>query len=283
MIQRGNSRRLIIVGVGVIVAVIIIALVLSLRGSGSANAQNKPSVTVPVLVAIQTIPQGTNFRAGSTLSTYFQVRQLPPTDVPVFAYRSLNDVTNLIKSTGCQPASAPGCAGQVTAAETIYAGEPVVKGMLSSLGAYRLSQTPSFQIPPGYVGLSIDLSPENDALNSIEQGDTVDLIASYTGNAKNFTAPNQTQYVMEDVKVIGVGGPTATAGSASSVGGGELLLLMRYQQALVIQHLKDFGWTISAVLRSAKEPAIPNFKTIPVTDKWLFVRNNDPFKFNPGY
>ena len=67
--------------------------------------------------------------------------------------------------------------------------------------------------------------------------------------------------------------------------GGTLVLLVRYQQALIIQHLKDFGgsWTISAVLRSAKETDIPHFKTIPVTARWFFVKQDNKFDFTNPY
>jgi hypothetical protein len=93
---------------------------------------------------------------------------------------------------------------------------------------------------------------------------------------------------MNNLKVISVGGPPATTSSstgssAPAAGGGTLLVLAKLQQALVIQHLKDFGWQLSAVLPSAKEPSIPNFSTKPVTDRWMFVKQQNPFETNPGY
>jgi hypothetical protein len=60
-------------------------------------------------------------------------------------------------------------------------------------------------------------------------------------------------------------------------------VLVRYEQALELQHLKDFGWDISAVLRSAKQQTIPHLKTLPVTDKWFFVKTQTPLRQNPGY
>jgi hypothetical protein len=47
--------------------------------------------------------------------------------------------------------------------------------------------------------------------------------------------------------------------------------------------LKDFGWQISAVLRSAHQTAIPHFRTVPVTDRWFFAKSSNPFRTDPGY
>jgi Flp pilus assembly protein CpaB len=170
--------------------------------------------------------------------------------------------------------------------------------MFSTLGAFRQTTGPSFSIPLGFVGIAVNLTDVNSVLGSVQPGDAVDLMASYvpTTNSKlsgiPTSYPPQTQYVLNNLKVIGVGGPPPVANSTtgsttttqtSTVTGGSLLLLARYQEALEIQHLKDFGWQISVVLRSAKEPTIPHFRTLPVTDRWYFAKLANPFKRNPGY
>jgi hypothetical protein len=91
---------------------------------------------------------------------------------------------------------------------------------------------------------------------------------------------------MNDIRVISVNAAVAAPGAAApppATAGGTLILLSRFQQALIIQHLKDFGWQISVVLRSATENDIPHFKTLPVTDKWFFAKSDNPLKANPGY
>lgn len=267
------------------------------RGSGSSAPQ--PVVkTVPVVVAQQVVPQGTTFREGQPIETFFAVKQMPPDDVPFGAYHSISDINAVLKSASCQPPGSSSCAGQITTTETIYQNVPVVSGMFSTLGQYRVSTGPSFEIPVGHVGIALDLSQGNDVLGSIQPGDTIDLIGTYNKQSVSSgpRAPTETQYLMTDMKVIGVGGPPPTApasaqttssgGSSSSpppANGGSLLILATYQDALIIQHLKDTGWQISAVLRSAHETSIPHFKTLPVTDKWFFVKSSDPFKTNPGY
>lgn len=288
MIQRENGRQLIIVGIIVIIIVLLLFFVLQNRG-GSGTTTGTQKLT-PVVVAIQTIPQGTTFRAGQPLTTYFGTQNYPANAVPFGAYTSVKQVANVATSAGCTRNITPTCAGTITTTQTVYQGIPVVSGMFSTLGQYRQTQTPSFNIPLGYVGIAISLSEVNAVLNSIMAGDNIDLIGSYTGGGHgvNPSTPPQTQYLFNNLKVISIGGPPANQSAsgtttAASAGGGTMLVLAKLQEALVIQHLKDFGWTLSAVLPSAKEPSIPHFRTLPVTDKWLFVKMSNPFRTNPGY
>jgi Flp pilus assembly protein CpaB len=287
MIQRENGRQLMIIGIIVIIVVLLLFFVLQNRGGGSSTGSATAEKSTPVVVALQTIPQGTTFRAGQPLTTYFGVKNFPASLVPFGAYSSVKQVANVATSAGCQNNAA--CAGTITTTQTIYQSVPIVSGMFSTLGQYRQTQTPSFNIPLGFVGIAISLSDVNSVLNSIEAGDNIDLIGSYTGGGHgiNTSTPPQTQYLFNNLKVISVGGPpanpSATGTGTPSAGGGTLLVLAKLQEALVIQHLKDFGWQLSAVLPSAKEPSIPHFRTLPVTDKWLFVKMANPFRTNPGY
>jgi Flp pilus assembly protein CpaB len=284
MYQRRNGRQLILVGIVIIVVVLLAGLFFLTRGS-SNTTQNTSTRLSPVVVALQAIPEGTPFRAGQPLDTFFGVRQVPANAVPFGAYTGVAQIADYLKSTGCQPSGVAGCQGQVTTTETIYQGLPVVSGMFSSLGPFRVDAGPAFRIPYGYVGVALNLSDINSVVSSIHPGDDVDLIASYTGQASKLgvDAPPQTQYIMNDVRVIGVGGPPPAAGATAAVGGGTLMILARYQQALIIQHLKDFGWQLSAVLRSAKETDIPHFKTLPVTDRWFFFKTTNPFRTHLPY
>jgi len=163
----------------------------------------------------------------------------------------------------------------------------------------RVAAGPAFQIPYGYVAISMSFSDVNSVIGSIQPGDDVDLIASYTGGeSPSDTKLKQTQYAMNDVRVIGVGGPPpapaapatsarpgGSSPTAQNANGGSLLLLVRYQQALLIQHLKDFGgsWTTSAVLRSSKEADIPHFRTTPIAGRWFFTKADNHFDFKLPY
>jgi len=188
-----------------------------------------------------------------------------------------------------------------------------VSGMFSPLGLFRQAASPAFSIPYGYVAIAVNFDAVNSVLGSINSGDLIDIMASYKPTGPGLgsasaappkSAPGQTQYVLNGLRVLSVNapgptpgntgstnstGPSGSSGAASSTAsaaataGGSLLLLARYQQALEIQHLKDFGWQMSAVLPSAKQAGGQTVKTTPVTDRWFFVKTNTPFRATPGY
>ncbi|HEX6505993.1 MAG TPA: RcpC/CpaB family pilus assembly protein [Chloroflexota bacterium] len=282
MQQRRRGTQLILAGIIVVVLVLGIGLFLANRG-GSSPSKTAAPATTPEVVAIQTIPQGTVFRQGQDLNTFFVVRQAPPSLVPIGAYSSIAQIQSLIVSTGCAPGQV-NCASQVTTTQTIYQNSPVASGMFSNLGQFRNAAGPSFTIPYGYVGIALSFDPINSVIGSIFPGDDIDVIASYHGAAvKGINAQPQTQFVMNDMRVLSVNQPPSAQTGSAPVGGGTLLVLARFQQALVVQHLKDFGWQLSAVLRSAKESDIPHFKTLPVTDRWFWKKSQNPLKEDPGY
>jgi len=297
-----NGKRMMMAGGGVIVLVLVLGLLLMGRGGGGSSKKTVAIAQSNVVVAVQSIPQGTTFTAGQPLNTFFAVKHVPDSAVPFGAYTSLGQISAFLRSTGCAPAQSAGCRGSVTTTQTIYQNLPVVAGMFTSLGQFRTTAGPAFQIPYGYVGISMSFSDVNSVLGSIQAGDDVDLMASYTGGENGSDSKlKQTQFVLNDLRVIGVGGPppapsapisgtrapsaSAAPSAANNTNGGSLLLLVRYQQALIIQHLKDFGasWTTSVVLRSSKETDIPHFRTTPVTANWMFVKQDNHFDFKPPY
>jgi Flp pilus assembly protein CpaB len=282
MQNRRRGTQLILAGIVLVLLVLGIGFFLSNRGGGN-TPQTAAVTTVPEVVAIQTIPTGTIFKQGQDLNTFFVVRQAPPSLVPVGAYTSIAQIQSLAASTGCPPGQT-GCSAQITTTQTIYQNAPVASGMFSNLGQFRNAAGPSFTIPYGYVGIALALDPINSVIGSIFPGDDIDVIASYHGAAiKGINAQPQTQYVMDDLRILSVNTPPSAQTGSAAVGGGTLLVLARFQQALVIQHLKDFGWQLSAVLRSAKETDIPHFKTLPVTDRWFWKKAQNPLKTDPGY
>jgi Flp pilus assembly protein CpaB len=297
MQNRRNGRQLIIIGVVVIVLVLGVGFILMSRGGGAHTSARALTSSAPVVVAQQVVPQGTVFKAGQKLNALFVVKYEPLALVPFGAYSSVAQIEALTRAQGCGPVQAAGCQGQITTSQTIFQNTPVVTGMFSSLGQYRQAIGPAFAIPYGYAGIAVNFDAVNSVIGSINPGDDVDVIASYRGTAiAGVKAPPQTQYVLNDVRVMSVNAPPAPnssggSGSTSSSAppaptaatGGTLVLLVRFQQALIIQHLKDFGWQMSVVLRSASETDIPHFKTLPVTDKWFFAKSDNPLKSNPGY
>lgn len=291
MQNRRNGRQLIILGVVLIVLVLGAAFVLTRGGGGSKTASE--GNLAPEVVAVQTVPQNTVLKPGDNFGTFFAVKQVPSNLIPFGAYTSVNAIEALTKTNGCGPVQAAGCQGQVTTTQTIFQNTPVVTGMFSTLGQFRTGPGPSFTIPYGFVAIAISLAPADSELGSVSAGDDVDLIGTYTGGGKSGSplAPTQTQYLLNDVRVISVnqppqiasGGTANTSQAQASTGSGSIIVLARYQEALEIQHLKDAGWHLSVVLRSSKETDIPHFRTTPVTDSWFFKKVSNPFRTNPGY
>jgi len=313
MQQRKKGKQLMYLG-GIMVALVLGAAFFMTRGGGSSSssapaggtgvAREITGSTTPVVVAVQAIPQGTTLNSAQGLGQYFAVKELPRSIKPTGAYSSVAQIGSLARSSQ----------GSLTTTQTIYQNSPVVSGMFSPLGMFRQAASPAFSIPYGYVAIAVNFDAVNSVLGSINAGDLIDIMASYkpagpslssARSAPPQSAPGQTQYVLNGLRVLSVNGPGPTPGntgstnssssssssssaagsaaSAAATAGGSLLLLARYQQALEIQHLKDFGWQMSAVLPSAKQSGGQTVKTTPVTDRWFFVKTNTPFRASPGY
>jgi Flp pilus assembly protein CpaB len=301
MQQKRNGKQLMMIGGILVVLVLGVGFFFTHQGGSSKPAA--ASSTQPVVIASQTIAQGTVFQRGQSVTDLFKVEQEPSNLVPFGAYTSLTQITALTHTAECGPVQSAGCEGQVTATQTIFQGTPVVSGMFSTLGQYRTGVDPAFAIPYGYVAIAVPLTLANSVQGSVSPGDDVDLIATYTNTSiKDPMRQVSTQYALNDLRVISVNGPPATSTSSSSSSnpltsassssganaqpgaGGNLVVLVRYQQALVVQHLKDDPhWTMSVVLRSAKETDIQHFKTLTVDGKWYFFKQQNPFQENPGY
>jgi Flp pilus assembly protein CpaB len=317
MYERENARRLIILGIGVVAVVVIVgAIFFFVRGRGNSNNTAAGSGTptaiplVSVVVSTVPIPQATNLNV-SQVPTYFGLEAVPGAVAPPDAYTSLSQVQSLI-------ASAP--QGAVTTTQTIFQKSVIVPGMFSTFGQFKTGPTASSVIPYGYEADAVAFDPLDSVENSITAGDDIDIIGSLkapttpcgqtVGNPTcGMHIEAQTQFVLTDVRVLSVNVPppvttgsapvptavpaagvatatpatTPTATPIPAAGGGTLLLLLRYQQALELQHLKDFGWQLSAVLRSSKQQTTLHLKTLPVTDRWFFSKTQTPFKANPGY
>jgi Flp pilus assembly protein CpaB len=164
--------------------------------------------------------------------------------------------------------------------------------MFTNLGSTRTNYDISFTLKKGDVAVSLQVSPVNGAAGAIQPGDYVDIISSWLGSSASSNGggehyknpPTQTQFVMQNVKVLLTGesngaiaaGSTTGSGSSSpsttSTSGGLLTVELSHQDALALQHLKDFSgsWSTSVVLRSASDHGY--FHTVPVTAKWYFTK-----------
>ncbi len=233
---------------------IAVGLICAIAAFGLAYYVTRASATPPkpvipangelVVVARVAIPSGTLITPGMLEVT--RIKGVLPTN----AY------------TSCQPlvgeacATAAGVAAPKTATQSTtlsyYAVVPIAPNTVitqSVVAPNKVAQTPSFgslNLPPGDVAIAIPLSSQQAVAGYLQAGDRIDIIAT--------AASGNTDFSFEDIPVLGIGAPTTTAsGSASSAGGGLVVLQVTRSQALGIEELEKSGSIYSVALRSAAD------------------------------
>jgi Flp pilus assembly protein CpaB len=264
---------------------ILLGVVLTLLSMGGvyfiAKSSSKSAVvgTSQVLVATREIPMHTTFSSVADVQTWFTPTSVTTASSPLGAF---TDATSFAKLEFV--------GGKVATTETIYPKEIVLPSMLTGIGS-RANYDVTSQLPKNDVAVSLEASTVNESGGAIQAGDSVDLIASYLptggggGSGASEVLPNknrtQTQYVLQDLKVLALGtwvaGDTATATTSSTGGSTMLTFAVDHKTALVIQHLKDFGgsWDLSVVLRSLASHK--TYKTTPVDGAYFFSHLRDNF------
>lgn len=262
---------------------IILGAVLTLLSMGGvyviANSSTKSasSGAVSVLVASREIPVHTIFSSTSDVNTWLTPVMFPSKAVPVGALSDAAAFQRTLLSGGKQATS-----------QTIFANEPVLSSMFTGLGSGRTGYTAAFNLPKNDVAVSMTFSQVNASAGGIQPGDYVDLLASFLPNGGGSGAtdksigshPSQTQFVLQNLKVLSTGtlspGGATSSSSSGTTSGGLMTFEVGYQTALILQHLKDFSgsWATSVVLRSAYSKQ--TYNTRPVNVNWFFraLRNN---------
>jgi Flp pilus assembly protein CpaB len=278
-----TSRMFMILGA--VLTILAMGGVYFVATSASKSAQGK---TVQVMVANRLIPAHTVFTTEADAANWFKVAAFPSSSAPAGAYSSPQDFFNKVLRYGKQSNS-----------ETIYTDQPAIPAMFTNLGSTRSNYDLSFTLKKGDVAVSLQVSPVNGSAGAIQPGDYIDIISSWLGGGSSTTgehvsksAPLQTQYTMQNVKVLlngpsnGAITPTTTPGASTSAGSssqGLLTVELSHQQALVLQHLKDFSgsWSTSVVLRSAHDHGA--FHTVPVTANWYFTKSSSKLLYKMPY
>ncbi|GEM_PF-3743590 len=273
--QPKNTSRLFIL-LGAVLTIMAMGGVYFIASKASKSAAGGSAT---VLVAAREVPSHTVFTTSADATTWFKSVQVPASAKPLGAFSSVADFQKRLLASGKQ-----------ATAETVYQNEPLLPSMFYNLGSARTGVTEAFALKKGDVAVSLQASSVNESAGAIASGDSIDLIASFTGvgtsgGSDHYRAPTQTQYVLQNLKVLAVGPITpgspngSTSAPAGSSGGNGSLLTVEtsHQTALIIQHLKDFpgSWEISAVLRSAYDKGL--FHTRPVTVGWFFGRKENSF------
>jgi Flp pilus assembly protein CpaB len=273
---------------GAVLTILAMGGVYFVATSASKSTQGK---TVQVMVANRVIPAHTVFTTEADVANWFAVAAFPSTSAPVGSYSSPQDFFNKVLRYGRQSNN-----------ETIYASQPAVPAMFTNLGNTRSNYDLSFTLKKGDVAVSLQVSPVNGVAGAIQPGDYIDVISSWLGGGSSTgehvsgkNPPLQTQYVMQNVKVL-LNGPssgsitpsTTSGGSSSSTSGsssssGLLTVELSHQEALVLQHLKDYAgsWTTSVILRSASDHGI--FHALPVTANWYFTKSAPKMLYKMPY
>jgi Flp pilus assembly protein CpaB len=265
-VQPKKSSRLFIL-LGVVLTLLSMVGVYFVARSSSKSAAG----TTQVLVATRVIPIHTTFTTPADVATWFVQASVSSTATPQGAFTSVADFVK-----------AQMVGGKVSNTETIYPKEVVLPSMFTGIGS-RPTWDVTAQLAKGDVAVSIQSSTVDESAGAIQSGDYVDLIASYlpAGGGSGATetgqqGSGQTQYVLQDLKVLAVG--TLLPSGASSPAGSSTMLTfaVNHETALIIQHLKDFGgsWLLSVVLRSAYSNT--TYGTHPINGTYYFthLRNN---------
>ena len=267
-----NSRLFILLGVALTLLSMVGVYFIAQSSSQSAAG------TEQVLVATRQIPIHTVFGTTNDVTVWMAPLTVPTSAVPVGAFTS---------SAAFAKSELSG--GRISSAETIYPKEVVLPSMFLGLGKSRTTFTSAFDIPKNDVAISLNATQLDESGGAIQPGDSVDIMASFlpggggSGAADqapsgNRPPPSQTQFVLQNIKVVALGTWTGNGDTATAPAGGSTMLtfVVNRNTSLIIQHLKDFSgsWAVSVVLRSAYSNQ--QYNTSPIDGTYFFahLRNN---------
>lgn len=232
--QRGGQLLIVL---GLILAIITAGLVYT-----ATRAPETKVMTVPVVVAVQDIPERVGLEAPM-----LAVKQWPADAIPADAISKIEDVVGKASVT------------------KIYAGEPLLRGKLVDA---RAASSLTFLIPPGMVAYTIPANESNAVAGAIQAGDSVDVLVTLRIQDVDVRTGNESkdqltaQLTLQDVKVIGIGvwtpprksAPASTAGATTTDASSKpvemrtLTVLVNQQDALVLKYASEQG-TVSLALR----------------------------------
>jgi len=239
-----------------------------------ATKSSSPGTT-QVLVASREIPSHTVFSSASQIGSWLSVLSVPSTTVPIGSFATADAFVKSELSSG-----------KVATSETIYPKEVVLGSMFAGLGS-RPTYTNSYGLSTDDVAISMQAPVVDESGGAIQPGDYVDIIASYLpgGGGSGPTAqlpshPAQTQFVLQNIKVVAIGTwvPSGSGSSSSAASSASTMLTFGVTRklALIIQNLKDFSgsWETSVVLRSAYSDRVYSTSPIDATYYFNHLRNN---------
>lgn len=229
-----RGRILIFLGIvlGLIVFVAVFFVLSQPRG------EVKQVETVPLVVALQEIPERTQIQAP-----WVGLRPFLKESEPTGAIRKLDDVV-----------------GKTTITR-IYKDEPILDAKIAM--TTTLYGIP-YMLPEGMVAVAFPLSDLSGVAGAIRAGDTVDLLLSLDVPAEVGGAGGgrrTTQLTLQDVTVLHVGSWVAAGGEAAEGGAAVLIFQVNRQDALILKWVRENG-TVDMALRPATDHNLVDLGTI---------------------
>ncbi len=251
--KRSSNRLVLLVGIFLaVVAFVLIAVMFSNGGSGISGPTAAP-VTAKVVVAAKDLALGTKITADAVGTK----------DVAV----------------GDKPADSYGDTSQVigqTVRQNVTSGQLITSVVLNSGGSIQ-----DISVPPGLVGIAVQVDQVTGVGTLIKPGDRVDVVTGFstfpvvtyergnTGPAASGVAAvavpydqNSVKTVVEGLQVLGTllppaqdtGQPAASGQTGTSLTGQQQIVILAAtsQQAEAIR-FAQVGGTIALVLRSAAD------------------------------
>jgi pilus assembly protein CpaB len=245
---------------GVVVAILagVVGFLVLSRATGQQTGGGTVTAgrTVPVVVAIQAVPVGTQLSAEM-----MQVRQIPVEATAEGAVGAVEDAT-----------------GKITLVD-LYPGEVILAQRLVDPNVVSGDGRKALVISEGQVLMAFPASDLMSRVGVLKPGDHVDLLFSLkfpdmTAGAEAGGEQLQTFNLLENVTIAALVGGQTTTGGASQGPPEALLLTIAPQDALVLKYVKDAGGAMDIVLRAPGDTG--PYETDPVDVDFMINKYNIP-------
>jgi len=245
---------------GVVVAILagVVAFLVLSRAAGpqTTGMPGAAGRTVPVVVAVQAVPVGTQLTAEM-----LQVRQVPVESTAEGAVGAVADA-----------------AGKVTMVD-LYPGEVILAQRLADPNVVSGDGRKALVLSEGQVLMAFPASDLMSRTGMLKPGDHVDLLFSLkfpdtTAGAEAAGEQLETFDLLQNVTIAALVGGQTTTGGASQGPPEALLLTIAPQDALILKYVKDAGGAMDIVLRAPGDTG--PYETDPVDVDFMINKYNIP-------
>jgi len=246
---------------GVVVAILagVVGFLVLSRATGqpAAGVPGAAGRSVPVVVAVQSVPVGTQLTAEM-----LQVRQVPVESTAEGAVGAVADAV-----------------GKVSLLD-LYPGETVLAQRLADPNVVSGDGRKALVLSEGQVLMAFPASDLMSKVGVLKPGDHVDLLfslkfpAAATAGGEAGGEQLTTFDLLQNVTIAALVGGTTTTGGTSQGPPEALLLTIAPQDALVLKYVKDAGGAMDIVLRAPGDTG--PYETNPVDVDFMINRYKIP-------